>query len=197
MTRLLVVFASRHGSTEEIAERIATVVRNQGIDVVVADAAHEIDAAGFDAYVIGSAVYTGSWIKEASQFVERNESLLAGHPVWLFSSGPLPSSSRTTAGKEPLEQALGPEQGPGSGGRKRVAAFSAVIHPRDHQVFMGAYDQFDAPKSVPERLIRMTPMAKRMLPDGDFRDWDEIEAWARHITSELGLVDAPEPASVA
>jgi menaquinone-dependent protoporphyrinogen oxidase len=62
---------------------------------------------------------------------------------------------------------------------------------------MGAYDPFDAPKSVPERLIRMTPMAKRMLPDGDFRDWDEIEAWARDISSELGLVDAPEPASVA
>jgi menaquinone-dependent protoporphyrinogen oxidase len=197
MTRVLVVFASRHGSTEEIADRIATVVREQGIDVVVADAAHEIDPAGFDAYVIGSAVYIGNWLKEASQFAERNQSLLAEHPVWLFSSGPLPTSSKSTEDKDPLEQALGPEEGPGSGGRKRIAAFSAAIHPRDHHVFTGAFDPFDAPKSVPERLIRMTPMAKRVLPDGDFRDWDEIEAWARWIASSLVTAEAPKPVTVA
>ena len=84
-----------------------------------------------------------------------------------------------------LEQALGPEDGPGSGGRKKIAALSEDIHPRGHRVFLGAYDPFDVPKSMPERLIRMTPMAKRVLPSGDFRDWDEIEAWAREIASEL------------
>ncbi len=181
MTRLLVVFASRHGATEEIAERIATTVRGEGIDTIVADAAHRPDAQGFDAYVIGSAVYMGSWIKEATDFVERNQAQLATKPVWLFSSGPLPGSSKTAADKDLLEQALGPEAGAGSGGRRRIAAFSAVIGPRDHRVFMGAYDQFDAPKSMSERFIRMMPMAKRVLPSGDFRDWDDIEAWATQI----------------
>jgi menaquinone-dependent protoporphyrinogen oxidase len=185
MARLLILYASRHGSTEEIAERIATVARREGVDAVLADAAHDVDAAGFDGYVIGSAVYMGSWIKDAAEFVERNQSLLAARPTWLFSSGPLPGSSKMTEVTDPLEQALGPEEGPGSGGRRRIAALSAAIEPRDHRVFFGAYDPFDAPKSMSERLIRMTPMAKRVLPSGDFRDWDEIEAWARQIASEV------------
>jgi menaquinone-dependent protoporphyrinogen oxidase len=192
MTRLLVVFASRHGSTEEIAERIAMVVRGAGLDAVIADAAYDVDAAGFDGYVIGSGVYTGSWIKAATEFIERNQALLAERPVWLFSSGPLPGSSKTAPSADPLEQALGPLDGPGSGGHRKIAALSAAIHPRDHRVFAGAYDRFDGPKSMSERLIRMTPMAKRVLPDGDFRDWDEIEAWARQIASEVA-----EPVLVA
>src|SRR4051812_46843298 len=191
MTRLLVVFASRHGSTEEIAERIAHVARGAGIDAVVADAAHDVDAAGFHGYVIGSGVYIGSWIGDATAFVERNKALLSARPVWLFRSGPLPGSSKSQADVGLLEQALGPEHGPGSGGRQRIEALSAEIHPRDHHVFFGAYDPFDGPKSMSERLIRMTPMAKRALPSGDFRDWDEIEAWARAIASELSELSEP------
>ena len=84
-----------------------------------------------------------------------------------------------------LELALGPREGPGSGGRKRIEALSAAIHPRAHHVFYGAFDPNDPPKSMQERLVRLMPAAKRVLPTGDFREWDAIDAWAREVAAQL------------
>lgn len=185
MTRVQVVYASRHGSTAGIARRIGEVLESAGTDVLVVDAADRPDPAGFDAYVVGSGVYMGNWLKDGTDWLERHASTLATRPVWLFSSGPLPGSTKETAGTDPLTNALGPAEGSGSGGRKKIEALSALIHPRDHHVFRGAFDPKDPPKSMSERLVRMMPAAKRILPAGDFRDWDEIEAWARAIAAQL------------
>ena len=183
--RVQVVYASRHGGTAGIAERIAEILRSEGADVAVADAADRPDPSGFDAYVIGSGVQIGSWHKEGTEFLERNQATLATRPVWLFSSGPLLGSSKMTEGSDRLTLALGPEDGPGSGGRKKITALSAAIHPRDHRVFYGAYDPHDPPKSMQERLVRLMPAAKAVLPAGDFREWDAIKSWAHEIGAEL------------
>jgi menaquinone-dependent protoporphyrinogen oxidase len=184
MPRVRVVYASRHGGTLGIASRISDVLEAQGAQVVLADAASQPDPDGFDAYLIGSGVYIGSWLKEATEFVERNEAILASRPVWLFSSGPIPSATMPM-GADRIEAAFGPEEGPGSGGRKKIAALTAAIEPRDHRVFLGAFDPNDSPKSMQERLVRMLPAVKEALPAGDFREWDAIEAWARQIAAEL------------
>ena len=92
--------------------------------------------------------------------------------------------------KDPLEAALGPEDGPGSGGRKKIAELSAATHPRDHRVFFGAFDPKDPPRAMSERLVRMMPASKGLLPPGDFRDWPPIEAWAQDIAGELLPVGA-------
>jgi len=188
MSRVQVVYASRHGGTAGIAERIAEVLGSSGADVVVANAADRPDASGFDAAVIGSGVYMGSWLKEGTEFLERNQTTLAARPVWLFSSGPLPGSSKATEAPEaadPLTLALGPTEGPGSGGHKKIAALTAAIHPCDHRVFLGAFDPKDSPKSLAERFVRLMPASKQILPAGDFREWDAIEAWAHEIAAEL------------
>jgi menaquinone-dependent protoporphyrinogen oxidase len=185
MPKVQVVYASRHGGTAGIADRIAEVLRTQGADVVVADSADRPDPSGFDAYVIGSGVQIGRWHKEGTEFLERNQATLAARPVWLFSSGPLPGSSMTTETQDRLTLALGPEEGPGSAGRKRIEVLSAAIHPREHRVFYGAFNPNDPPKSMQERLVRLMPAAKRVLPTGDFREWDAIEAWAREIATQL------------
>jgi menaquinone-dependent protoporphyrinogen oxidase len=185
MPRVQVVYASRHGGTKGIAERIAEVVRSEGAEVAIADAADRPDASGFDACIVGSGVYIGSWLKEGIEFLDRNQSILAQRPVWLFSSGPLPGSSKETDTQDPLELALGPADGPGSGGRKKIAALSVAIGPRDHRVFLGAFDPKDPPKSIQERLVRLMPASKKILPAGDFRDWDAIEAWARDIAGKV------------
>jgi len=188
MPNVEVVYASRHGGTAGIARWIAEVLRTEGADVVLVDAADRPDPSGFDAFVIGSGVYMGSWVKEGLEFLERHHALLATRPVWLFSSGPLPGSSKTTEATDPLTMALGPEEGPGSGGHKKIAALSAAILPRDHHVFLGAFDPDDPPKSMPERLARLLPMAKNILPVGDFRERDVVEAWAHEIAASLTKV---------
>jgi menaquinone-dependent protoporphyrinogen oxidase len=185
MPKVQVVYTSRHGGTAGIADRIAEVLRTEGADVVIANAADRPDPSGFDAYVIGSGVQIGKWHKEGTEFLERNQTTLAERPVWLFSSGPLPGSSMTTETQDRLTLALGPEEGPGSGGRKKIAALSAAIHPREHRVFQGAFNPHDPPRSMQERLVRLMPAAKRVLPTGDFREWDAIEAWAREIAAQL------------
>ena len=85
----LVAVASRHGSTEGIAEAIAEELRAAGIDTDLREADEVLDLEGYTAVVLGSAVYLGNWLPEARWVVERHRERLATVPVWLFSSGPL------------------------------------------------------------------------------------------------------------
>ncbi len=86
--RVLVVYASRHGATRGIAERIAARLTESGVDVTLESAQEVEDVGGYDAYVIGSAAYMFHWLKDATDFVRHHRKLLAARPVWLFSSGP-------------------------------------------------------------------------------------------------------------
>ncbi len=192
MVKVLVVYGSRHGGTRGIAERIGDVLRAEGLGAEVSPADRAGDVGAADAVVVGSGVYMGSWLREAVAFIERNQAALAMRPLWLFSSGPLrgSTSAKRDQGKDPIEAALGPEDGPGSGGRKKIAELSAATHPRDHRVFFGAFDPKDPPRAMAERLVRMMPAAKGLLPPGDYRDWPLIEAWAREIAGALRPVGA-------
>jgi menaquinone-dependent protoporphyrinogen oxidase len=190
MPKVQVVYASRHGATAGIADRVAAVLRAQGVDVVETDAAFAPEAGGFDAYIVGSGIYMGSWLKEAVEYLERNLMTLTTRPTWLFSSGPLPGSTKDEAGKDSRELALGPEHGPGSAGRQRIETLGDVIGVQDHRIFLGAYDPDDAPRTLAERVVRILPGSRGILPEGDFREWAAIEAWARDIAAELA---APVP----
>lgn len=166
---ILVTYSSKHGATQGIAERIGAKLRQLGQDAVVLPiaAVEDVTSASYDAFVIGGAAYYFHWMKEATEFVRRNRDALAQHPVWLFSSGPL-GSKASYAGKPDPQDALVP---------KEFAELRAAIHPRDTRIFFGAldYSQF----GFPERVF-----AKRM-PQGDFRDWAEIDAWATEIARAL------------
>jgi menaquinone-dependent protoporphyrinogen oxidase len=190
MAKVLVVYGSRHGGTQGIAERIARVLTTEGLDAQVeaADRVHDIGAP--DAVVIGSAVYMGSWLKEPVGFVERHAAELAARDVWLFSSGPIPNPARPSSDPEHMD-AFGPMDGPGSGGRKKLDELIALTHPRGHKVFLGVFDPNDAPKAMSERLARMLPAVKKILPTGDFREWDVIEAWALEIATAVKGVPVP------
>ena len=193
MTKVLVVYGSRHGATEGIARRIGEVLRAQGLaaPVVSADAVAPEDVRDADAFVIGSAVYMGHWLKEPTEFLENYPTSLRARTVWLFSSGPLPGSTRSKTPNDPLTDALGPIAGPGSGGRKKIEELGASIGARDHRVFLGRYDPDDPPRSFPERFVRMLPMAKGVLPHGDFRNWPDIDAWATEIAATMAPPAVP------
>lgn len=187
MSNVLIVHASRHGGTAGIAVRIGEIMREAGHEATVSEAVELRDPALFDACVIGGGVYMGSWLKEGTEYLEHYAHVLERKPVWLFSSGPLPGSTKETTATEvdPIENALGPLDGPGSGGRRRIQALSDRIGPRDHRVFPGAFDPDAAPKTMAERVVRWMPAARNILPAGDFRDWPAVEAWAREIALAL------------
>ena len=187
MQRVLIVHASRHGGTAGIAQRIGDTMKSEGIEVVVARAADLPDPAGYDACLVGSGVYMGSWLKEGTNYLEQYSASLAGRPIWLFSSGPLPGSTKETKDPavDPIENALGPAEGPGSGGRRKVEELAGLVRARDHRVFRGAYDPTDPPKAMSERFVRMMPGSKGILPVGDFRDWDAVEAWAHELAKQI------------
>jgi menaquinone-dependent protoporphyrinogen oxidase len=191
MAKVLVVYGSRHGGTQGIAERIGEVLTSEGLEAQVESADRVRDIGAPDAVVIGSGVYMGRWLEEPVTFVERHAAELASRPVWLFSSGPVPSGSSDAGDPEHMD-AFGPAEGPGSGGRKKLDELIALTHPRGHKVFMGAFDPNDPPKAMSERLARMLPAVKKILPAGDFREWPVIEAWAREIAT--AIKGAPVPA---
>lgn len=171
--RVLVVYASKYGSTRDIAERIAETLNESGQEAEAVSAAKTRRLNGYDAYVIGSAVYMFSWLKEATDFVRRNTDLLKSKPVWLFSSGPLGTDTKDSQGREIRETTV----------PKEIAAFQAAIQPRDHHVFWGAFDHTKL--KFTHRMVYAMPAAKKLFTEGDFRDWDEINAWAKSIAASL------------
>jgi menaquinone-dependent protoporphyrinogen oxidase len=158
-----VVYASKHGATEGIARHIAERLRASGREVELRPADGADDLGSPEAVVLGSAVYAGSWMKEAVSFAERHAGALTGVPVWLFSSGPL--------GEEVEDEEPQPRQ---------LADLEAALSPRAHRMFFGALDR--SKLGFAERMIVKAVKA----PDGDYRDWDAITAWADGIDVALG-----------
>lgn len=178
---ILVAYASRHGATAGIAERIAERLRTAGLEAEARPAKEVRDPAAYSAFVIGGATYMFRWMKEATEFVRRNRALLASRPVWLFSSGPLGTEATDEQGQD-LRVVSGPRE---------IAELRTAIHARDHRVFFGAFDRHMKAVGFTERLVLMMPAARAAFPEGDFRDWAEIETWADGIAHEL----APAAAS--
>ena len=160
--RTLVVHSSRHGSTQGIAERIAAALREQDLETDVRAVRDAPDPGAYGAVVLGSAVYFGKWTKEATSFASTHRETLAARPVWLFSSGP-----------------TGTEMKPEHVSLKDALDVRTAVGARDHRVFFGAIDPDGL--SLKERLIVRGVKA----PVGDFRDWDQIERWAKEIAAAL------------
>src|SRR5688572_28093613 len=86
--RLLVAFASKRGSTAEIAEAIADELRGAGLTVDCRPAGEVEEVSGYDAVVLGSAVYMKRWQHEARRLLHKHRDELSARPLWIFSSGP-------------------------------------------------------------------------------------------------------------
>ena len=177
---VLVAYASRHGSTRGIAERIAERLAADGIAADARPATEVRDASGYDAFVIGGAAYMFHWLKQATEFVERNRGLLAARPTWLFSSGPVGTNLVDKQGRDVFETTV-PKEFPG---------LIAAVQPRGTTVFFGAMDPAAPPIGIAERFMTLMPAAKKSLPAGDFRDWAAIDAWADEIAQALAPVIA-------
>jgi menaquinone-dependent protoporphyrinogen oxidase len=164
--KILIAYATKHGATAEIAEKIGEVLSQAGLPVDVLPIDRVNDLTSYQAVVLGSAVYVGQWQKEAALFLEDNKRFLAERPVWLFSSGP--------TGEGDPEQLMKGWRFPTG-----LQPIADRIRPRDTVVFQGELDTKDL--NFAEKLIIKGVKA----PLGDFRDWQGITAWATTIADAL------------
>ncbi len=166
--RVLVSVESKHGSTEEIAAAITAELIAAGLEVDALDPPEVESLDGYQAVVLGSALYMGKRMPGIVQIIERHAQALRERDVWLFSSGPI---------REPPNLAEDPVG----------AALLARIGARKPRMFTEKLDRGNL--SIVERLVS--------APEGDFRDWPAIREWARSIAGELSRKAArSRPASL-
>lgn len=166
--KVLVSAASRHGATVELAANIGAALQAAGQDVFVVtpDEAQRVD--GYEAAVIGSGVYVGRWLEPARDLVARHKVALSAIPVWLFSSGPVGDPPKPA--EEPAD----------------AASLMALVGAREHRTFPGMVDKRRL--GFGEKAM----MAAVHAPEGDYRPWDQVEAWAREIAAALAVHAADE-----
>jgi menaquinone-dependent protoporphyrinogen oxidase len=161
--KILITYSSRHGATEEIASAITKTISQSFPDTEISDVSEVKDISDYDAVVLGSAVYAGSWRKPAMQFAQKNMVELKRLPLWTFSSGPLGEA------KESRNEPIGPN----------VIKLMEELKPIEHKVFSGNLDKSKlnfAEKGI-IKIVKATY--------GDYRDFEEIRSWATSIAKDL------------
>lgn len=164
--KVLLAVASRHGATLEIADRIGARLGGHGLEVTIQPASSVSSVDGYDAVIVGSAVYVGRWLEDARQLIDRLGPELRGRPVWLFSSGPIGDPPKPEA--DPVD----------------VALLADAIGARGHQLFAGRLDRQRL--GLGERAV----VALVKAPEGDYRDWAQVDAWAAQVAAALALPSA-------
>ncbi|MDA1280537.1 MAG: hypothetical protein O3B95_10975 [Chloroflexi bacterium] len=163
MTRVLVAYATKFGSTREVAAAIARELITSDLDADFAEASGSLVPEDYDAFVIGSPLYGGTWISSAGMFVAIMSERMDGKPVALFSIGTmlLKSSERGRGEHTSFIDRL-----------REVAPSLNVVA---DDVFAGYFDRANLPWYL--RLIdRFSP-----TPQGDHREWSKIREWTKSL----------------
>jgi len=160
MKRVLVAYGSKRGGTAGIASKIAETLGERGFDVTLQPAGKVKVKKGYDAAVVGSALYAGRWRGEAVSLLKRLRRA-SGIPVWLFHSGPLGDG-----------RADEPQPVPG-----KVASLADQLGAPDVVTFPGRLPM-DAKGFIAKAMVRNGK-------GGDWRDFEQIEAWASMIADTL------------
>lgn len=166
---ILVAYATRYGSTQEVAEKVAATLRESGLTVDVQPTKQARTLAGYRAVVLGAPLYIGSWLKDAQRFLTQHQAALAKLPVAIFSLGP----TRADEGMAEVRASLDAQVGK-----------YPWLKPVAVELFGGKYDP-DILR-FPDTLLKIIPASPlHNAPASDIRDWDAIRAWASGLQSKL------------
>jgi menaquinone-dependent protoporphyrinogen oxidase len=165
--RVLVTYGSEREGTAEIARAIGDSLRERGlvVDCIAADRVQNVDA--YDAFVIGGALYMNHWHRHARHFVKRFLPVLRERPVWCFSSGPLDPTA--------AERSIPPV--------RSVARVLGRVSARGHVTFGGRL-------SPSAHGVVASAMARTHA--GDWRNWDQINAWAAEVGDAIVALPSTE-----
>ncbi|MHC1757850.1 MAG: flavodoxin domain-containing protein [Methanosarcina sp.] len=169
-TRVLVAYASRYGSTQEVAGAIAATLRESGLMVDLKSVKEIKSLEEYDAVVLGAPLYTLHWHKSARSFLSRHREALTKLPVAVFALGPL--NDEKEEWKEVRSQL-----------DKELAKFPWLT-PIAIEIFGGKFD----PEKLrfPDNLIARLPASPlHKMPASDARDWTVIRAWASNLATKF------------
>jgi menaquinone-dependent protoporphyrinogen oxidase len=164
---ILVAYASKRGSTAEIAETIAATLRREGLGVCLEKAEDVQTLDPYDTVVLGSAVYMKRWGGDARHFLKKHRKALKQMPFWVFSSGPVgdPTKDNPEWNEPP-----------------KIVEKVEELGGRDHVVF-GGCGPVEPGNFIEKAMVEGTPRELR-----DRRDWAEIRDWAHTIADALVAV---------
>jgi len=169
-TRVLVAYATKYGSTQEIAEAIAATLRENGLEVDL-EPAKEVKALDeYTAVVMGAPIYMLHWHKEAKSFLSRHHEALLKLPLAVFALGPFHDEEEEW--KEVRAEL-----------DKELEKFP-WLKPIAIEIFGGKYDEekLRFPDNI---IVRLPGSPLHNMPVIDIRDWDAIRAWASKLASQL------------
>jgi menaquinone-dependent protoporphyrinogen oxidase len=166
---VLVAYASRYGSTQEVAEAVAAALCESGLAVDTLRARDVGSLADYGAVVLGGPLYMNRWHKDARRFLSRRDEALSERPVAVFALGPTRDPCDEKEWQDSREQLA-----------KELAKYPWLT-PVAVEVFGGKFD--------PEKLPFPINLMAGQEPASDIRDWAAISAWAG------GLAEKLEPAS--
>jgi len=165
--RVLVAYATRHGSTHRIATTVCGILRDAGVDADCRSVGEVDSIAPYGAVILGSAMYMDTWQVDAVRLLRRHLDVLAERPLWLFSGGPLTDPPAVEA---PLPSR--PED---------LEDLAVAAGARGHVVFGGR----PATQAAGTEQAGAETAAEGAGPAGDFRDWDVITEWAQSMVPKL------------
>ncbi len=164
--KILVTYASTHGSTQEVAEVVANMMRERGLAVDLQPVRNVRTLVGYTAIVLGAPFYMFHWHKDAHRFLARfQRELTSGLPTAIFAGGPIEDSPEQWQDRR-------------SDLDKELAKFPWLT-PVSVQLIGGKFDP--SKLRFPYNLIP----AMRNMPARDLRDWTAIRAWANDLAEEF------------
>jgi menaquinone-dependent protoporphyrinogen oxidase len=167
--RVLVAYETAHGSTAETAERIAQVLRDRGAEVDVMRCRKVGSLEGYDAFVVGSPIWAGKWLKPARRFVVRHEGTLSSRPTAYFCAS---GAASREEGRADVERQIFP----------KLRNYAEGVEPVAIGNFAGVIN-FPAYGLLLRLVMRAISKSQGAATSGyhDMRDWEQIEAWASEV----------------
>ncbi|NLI99117.1 hypothetical protein GX441_10720 [bacterium] len=155
--KILVAYATAFGSTREIAEKVGEVLKSKGMQVDVSSVSDVSDLSTYNACIVGAPVMKFRLLPQAQRFVKSNKDVLSKIPVAYFSLG-FKMMEDTPERREWM--------------MRKLKVVTKLVPPVDIGLFGGKYKK-------PEKGFALP------FPEGDWRDWQKITAWADNLAQKL------------